>query len=274
MSLLGRVLQGIGAGLIEQGKEDYETQKTELLYQRELALKQLEFQHDDTRAAQDYQDKLSEISATGAENRRTDLFQGIIAERRDEAKDTRNLNHDITMASVNFKNDKTMEAFKQKNRLSEDQWQSFLKAKADAVANGQTVDRAVFSTNGQMQLIMKDGNIVTKGPPGAYNPSGSNADEGLGDYLNSGGAASGGAVSGGGISPHSTQQAAAPQQTTAGVRAGPGKAAALAQVGNAYAFAASNPEQGKQRYPQMFDPSGNLLPKEQIIARVNSQFGG
>jgi hypothetical protein len=83
----------------------------------------------------------------------------------------------------------------------------------------------VFSTDGQMQLVMDNGDIVSKGPANAYNPSGSNQED-LGDYLNSGGASSGGSVSGGGISPrstppHSTQAAAAPQSVLSQLAAAP-----------------------------------------------------
>jgi hypothetical protein len=57
-------------------------------------------------------------------------------------------------------------------------------------------DRAVFSTDGQMQQVMKNGNVVSKGPTGAYNPSGTSTDD-LGDYLNTGGDVSGSSISGG-----------------------------------------------------------------------------
>jgi hypothetical protein len=52
---------------------------------------------------------------------------------------------------------------------------------------------------------------------------------------------------------------------------------ALANLGNVYAQLAANPgaaAQYKRQYPGMFDDSGNLLPKNVLIERVNQRYGG
>lgn len=105
MSIFERVLYGLGQGLIEQGKINAQKERDDLLFARDLALKQVQFQHDDAASARDHQERLDEIHTTGAEARRTDLFQGIIADRRDTAKAQRDLQHDITLKKIDFSND-------------------------------------------------------------------------------------------------------------------------------------------------------------------------
>lgn len=51
------------------------------------------------------------------------------------------------------------------------------------------------------------------------------------------------------------------------------KGKALAQIGNAYAKAAADPEWGKANYPLMFGPDGKILPRAKVISRVNERFG-
>jgi hypothetical protein len=63
MGILGRVLQGIGSALVEQGKIDAQAARDDLLMRREMALKQLEFQHDDAvRPQTQHQDKAGRAS--------------------------------------------------------------------------------------------------------------------------------------------------------------------------------------------------------------------
>jgi hypothetical protein len=214
--------------------------------------------------------RLAEIDETGAQTRRTAMFEGVVNDRRDANKASRDLQHDITIKKIDFSNSKALAGIQHTYKLSEDQADTLNKAVAEAKTNGQQVDRAVFSKDGQLQLIMKNGDVVSKGPAGAYNPSGADAGD-LGDYLNSGGTASGSAVSGG-IAPRSSLHATAP--TPPANVPNPGKAAALAAAGNAYAAASQNPDAYRQRYPGMFDGQGNLLPKDQIISRINQTYGG
>lgn len=208
MSILERVLSGLGAGLIEKGKLDAQKERDDILFTRELALKQVESQIADAASARDHQERMGEIAATGAETRRTSLFEGVVNDRRDANKATRDLKHDITIKGIDFSNDAKMEGLKHKYKLSEDQFSSLLQSNRDAVAAGTTIDRVVFSKDGQMQQVYKNGNVVSRGPTGAYNPGGTSDD--LGDMLNGGGTGPSGAASASG----------APSTTGAGVSLG------------------------------------------------------
>lgn len=259
MGILGRVLQGIGSALVEQGKIDAQAARDDLLMRRELALKQLEFQHDDAVRAQTHTDKLEEIGAQGAETRRTDLFQGVIAERRDQAKAKRDLTHDITIKKIDFSNSASLEGLRHRYKLTEDQYSSMLQAGRDAAADGRTIDRVVFSTDGQMQLVYKNGNVMSKGPKGAYNPTGSDdsGDDGIP-----------------GIAPRSTAAAAAPQPTPKVAKPQGDVNAAVAQLGNIYAKASQDPATYRSKYPQLFGQDGKLIPRDQAIQRVRQAYNG
>jgi hypothetical protein len=271
MSFLGRVLQGVGSYLVQKGKDDAEDAKSELLFQREQALKQLEFQHDDAQVAAQHENRLGEIAATGAESRRTDLFQGIIGERRDQAKSTRDLQHDITIKGLEFKSAAQLEGLKHKYNLSEEQYKSLLDTQHDIKVNGAKIDRVVFSKNGQMQQVYGDGTVVSRGPTGAYNPGGATGDQSLADLMaNSGGDSASGSGGTSGTAASNPPAGIAP----AAPSVSGGKAAALAKAGNLYAQAAANPKAMRSQYPGLFDAQGNLLPKDQVIATVSAQFPG
>jgi hypothetical protein len=262
MGILNKVLVGIGSYLIKKGELDEQAAREQLLFDRQVALKQLESQIDDKKSERDHTARLGEIAATGSENRRTDVFKGIIDQRVKQQEEADKLKHDITIKGIDFSNEAKLEGLKHKYKLSEDQFSSMLQSDRDAKAAGTTIDRVVFSKDGQMQQIYKNGTVVSRGPSGAYNASGAAGGD-LGDYLDTGGTASGSAVSNPtGIGP------------TASSGAGPSAHdAALARLGNVYAQASQNPEQFKSVYPGMFDANGNLLPKDALIARVNQQFG-
>jgi hypothetical protein len=196
MSLLRNVLAGIGSYLVKEGELNEQAARDDLLFRRQVALEQVKEQYLERASARDHTERLDEISATAAENRRTALYEGVVADRRDSSKAARDLQHDITLKKIDFSNSTSLEKLKSKLNMNEAQFTDFLKQKSDAEAAGQKVNRVVFSKNGQLQLVMDNGDIHSKGPSGAYNPSGADttgAD--LGDYLNSGGAVSGSSIS-------------------------------------------------------------------------------
>jgi hypothetical protein len=168
-----------------KGELDEQHQRDQLLMDRELALR-----------AVDKQDKLEEIAATGAETRRTDLLAGIVADRRAQSKDARDLQHDIIIKKIDLKNSTTLAKLQARIGLDKDAFDAKIANAKTVFDNNNTVDRVVFSSDGQMQQVMKNGNVVSKGPTGAYNPSGTSTDD-LGDYLNTGGDVSGSSISGG-----------------------------------------------------------------------------
>jgi hypothetical protein len=132
---------------------------------------------------------------------------------------------------------------------------------------GQTVDRIVIhqATAARVAYSKTAQEARTRLPlPNTFvNPSGSDGEgSGLGDYLNSGGASSGSSIS------RTTAQPKMPSQDQSRQRA-----AALAALGTAYAEASQNPSSVRTKYPALFDASGNLRPKDELIGQVNARYG-
>lgn len=279
MSLLGRVLVGIGSYLTEKGKVDEQAARDDLLMRREVALKQLEFQHDDANAATQHANKLDEIAATGAETRRTDLFQGVVADRRDQAKAGRDLQHDITIKGIDFSNDVKLKALEHKYKLNEGAAADARDLQKRLTEAGVTIDHWATTNDGRLMAFNKLGKPLEQTQTsGGFTTPGANDDSGIPGLGGGKPSAPSQPV------PQSYQnvQANAPQlgasvQRTQGMapQAAPaGLSAALAQAGNVYAKASQDPATYRKQYPGMFDAQGNLLPQDQVVAQIKQHFGG
>jgi hypothetical protein len=198
MSLLEKVLAGVGDWMIKEGQFQMEKAKADLLFSRELALKQLDYAHDDAKSARDHSERLDEIT-----------LQGVIADRKDRASDERDLNKAITLKGIDFSNEKQLEAFKHKNRLSEDQFTQALQAGREARARHEELGQIVYTNKG-MTVYKKDGTAFTFGDvTKAASPD--DGGDSLSDYRPGGGAAA--------AQPAPASPAAAPTPLVAGTRA-------------------------------------------------------
>jgi hypothetical protein len=173
--LFRNILLGIGQGLIKEGELNEQRERDDLLMRRQIALKQLEFQHDDAQAATTHQNRLDEITATAAETRRSELFKGVIDERRDENKAKRDLDHDIKIKAIDFSNDAKLEQLRNKLGMSRDQFQSTLTQMREDHKADTTIDHWVVSPRGEVGGYNSKGKLISQTKPGTTTVPGSSS---------------------------------------------------------------------------------------------------
>jgi hypothetical protein len=265
--IIGGALQGYGEGLEKQ-----ET-AAQLQYQRDMALEQLRATNQSASAVQ--QSQLTD--ERDASHQAREFAYGTSKEAQKQTYEQSNIR---LKGSIDLSNDKQLEAVKQRYKLTDIQAQSMADIQKDVAVAGQTVDHWAVTTDGKMVAFNKQGGVLRYSEnPGSFIPSGESqngSDTGVGI-----GGATGGSIAGERSARGSTPAPAAQQKPTAqkGSSAAPAqpantKAAALAQAGNVYAAASQNPAAYRSKYPGMFDAQGNLLPRDEVVARIEQAYAG
>lgn len=171
MSLLQRVLKGLGSYMVEKAKMDAQAARDELLMRRELALKNIEHQY---RIAEG---DASLVRAKALDTHQTenqtarDLVQGQITGTREAASDKRKFDQTLTIKSIDFNNEKALLGIKSKYKMSEDQYASFLQQGRELALAGATVDHWEVTKGGNLVALNKRGDVLGSSKPGVYNPT-------------------------------------------------------------------------------------------------------
>lgn len=243
LKVLGGALAGIGKGMVAQAQLDWDQQKADLLYQRQVALENLSNEHAKER-----------IAATGQENRITAKteagYRGALA-AQDDAREIQKIKF---TKDLDLRNDTKLEAFRSKNRLTEDQAHQAKAAQIEAEQAGYKISRFEVASDGRMVAFNEKGDAIKVSQPGQFVPQGQAGGSESLDSLRTGGGTT------------------KPQGQARTAPAGD-KASALAALGNTYHQAKKNPDAFRAKYPSMFAPDGSLLPLETLKQRVN-EYGG
>lgn len=161
MSLFAKVLMGLGKALEEKGKYDLQKERDAMLERRERALIMLRADLEDKQGQRRHEERLTEISATGKENRSTAITQGVIADRKDERASARDLSNSITLKGVDLNNNKALETFRLKTGMAKKQFDEMLERETAAIADHRQIGNIEYTDHG-MVIYKKDGTAFTK----------------------------------------------------------------------------------------------------------------
>lgn len=248
--VLGGLLSGVGQGLVSQEETNRQNALLALKRQYDVEDRDARIQGAIDLAKTNNEGRKEIVQATGEENRKTENVK---------------LAGDLTKidfkGKIDFKNDTALEALKHKYNISEATVKAGLDLQKDLAVAGATVDHWETTTDGRLVAFNKKGDRLGQTEvPGTFQTKKSGSDD------DEEGSISGEQSSRGAPAPAAAKPAAAPAKNNA-------KADALARLGNIYAAASQDPEKYRSQYPGMFDANGKLLPKEQLIARVNQRYG-
>lgn len=255
MFVLGGLLQGAGQAITNNANAAREQALLNLRRQYQIEDRNYAADQEMAKTKAEIEGRKELVQETGEQNRKTEAVKSA---------------GDAFLArlkgSIDLNNDKTIEALKHQYNISEAEVKAGLDLKNQLAEAGQTVDHWDITSDGRMVAFNKKGEVLKySANPGSFNPAHKPEDDG-----DDGGGTIGGArAARSGTAPAPKKQAS---PGTANV-----KAQALAQLGNLVAEIAANPgkkAEYQRRYPAMFDAQGNLLPKDELIARVNQRYGG
>lgn len=105
LKVLGGALAGIGEGMVQQAKLDWEEQKADLLYQRQVALANLEHSQAKERIALGGEETRKNTSHTAKEQRVTNVQEGQIRGALAVADDQRDYAKQVALKGLDYKND-------------------------------------------------------------------------------------------------------------------------------------------------------------------------
>jgi hypothetical protein len=172
MSLLGRVAFAVGGYLIDrqkiQDELNLENVKQQMLFNRELALKQVDSQIADKASARDFNEAVDLAHVTGAENRTTAVTSAVLSAKKDEASDARDLSKAIVLKGIDLNNSKELEGVKHTYKLDEDQAQSLVTMQKELAIAGITADHYAVNTDGRMTAFNKLGGVLKVSQPGQF----------------------------------------------------------------------------------------------------------
>lgn len=180
--ILGGALQGIGAGLVQQGQVNAENARASATQRFQDYLAQRKTQADDARATQQHgwdierDNNQAALRATQAE-----------ADAKNTAvRDGTQQKYAVQMEGLKASNQAKIEGLKSTLSMTEYERKAALDLANDVSRSGQEIGHTEVAADGRMIIYSKSGEVLRASPPGTFNPRAAAADDG--DLLGSRGA--------------------------------------------------------------------------------------
>lgn len=105
LKVLGGALAGIGKGMVAQAELDAQAARDAVLYQREVALRNLQIDAQNKLADKQHENRKEEIGLTGEENRKTQSAGALVDDWKAARQTDRQTKAQVQLKQVDFKND-------------------------------------------------------------------------------------------------------------------------------------------------------------------------
>jgi len=172
--ILGGALQGIGAGLVQQGQQraaaEAASAQSEAAMRREIALENLRTKNAMTRDQQQSVMRMDEQENAG---RVSDWQAGRQVGRTTQATivtDKAKTQNDITLKQLDAQNDRALASLKSSLSVNETQQKIAAEAIADATKNRYEVGETQIRADGALVLYSKSGQVISVSKPGQFTP--------------------------------------------------------------------------------------------------------